>query len=103
MSASCQARYATDAERAEARRRTYRRSAKRRYYEYRAFCKSNGIQSRGNGKWQHHYSQIRRFPGWVWERPSHRFWLERFTVDEICELGGGLLLFAVDEDVEVAA
>ena len=31
-------------------------------------------------------------------RDLHRFWLERFTVDEICELGGGLLLFA-DEDV----
>ena len=31
--------------------------------------------------------------------PSHRWWLERFSLAEICELGGGLLLFAVDEDV----
>ncbi|MCR4341848.1 MAG: hypothetical protein NUW01_18385 [Gemmatimonadaceae bacterium] len=83
--------------RREARRATWRKSIKRRYHEYRTFCEQNGIKSRGNGAWTSHYARIRRLPGWVWRSPTHRYWIDRYSIEEIQELGGGLLLFAVDD------
>ncbi|MCR4341616.1 MAG: hypothetical protein NUW01_17210 [Gemmatimonadaceae bacterium] len=105
MSVSCQSRYETDAERCEARRATYRRSAKRRYYEYRAFCRMYDIRP-ANHLWTAHCAELRLRPEWQQLRAfarqeAFRYWLDNFSRDEILVLGSGLLM--VDADDAVAA
>lgn len=91
--------YATEAERAAARRATWRRSAKRRYYEYRAFCRLYDIHPAAR-LWTRHCAEIRRCPEWEALRTfsaqeAHRYWLDNFTAAEIQDLGAGLTMFEV--------
>lgn len=99
MSVIFQVRYATEAERCEARRATWRRSAKRRYYEYRAFCRLYDIRP-ANRRWTRHCAELRQLPEWhalrVFSRQeAFRYWLDNFTVDEIREIGSGLTMVDV--------
>ena len=103
----------------EVRRATWRRSIKRRYHEYRSFCRLHGIRPVGGGRWTSHCAEVRQSEAWeayrkygifsvqnswVLDSPPHRFWLDRLTVPEIRELGDGLLLFGVvSSDAPAAA
>lgn len=103
MSAPCQARYESEEERSQARRATYRRSARRRYYEYRAFCRLYDIRP-ANHRWTQHCAELARRPEWQQLRAfarqeAFRYWLDNFSRDEILEIGSGLLMVEVDDAV----
>lgn len=76
----------SEEERAVARRRVWRESQQRR----RDRLKQGQATAPSR----------RRVPGPTGE--MHQWWLDNYSLDEILELGSGLLLFAVDDE-EVAA
>ena len=78
-------RYATEEERVEARRRVWQQSAHRRRDRIR-----NGIAHAQPAREASPVSDLAE---------AYRYWLDRFSMDEIRELGGGLLLFTVDDEV----
>lgn len=102
--------YATEAERLEARRRTWRESKARRYEHYKALCEEAGVSTQRN--WQRHYKDIR--PAVLpFERENRvlirrernhyrRWWLERHSVGWIRDVGGNLMRLTHEEE-ELAA
>ena len=101
-------RYETQDERIEARRRSSRESARKRYAEYARLCAELEVPQREN--WTRHLPKLRALVAenerserdQTWREDTgrkltryHRFWLGKFTMDEIRVLGSGLLMFDV--------
>lgn len=90
-------KYATEAERLEARRRTYRESQKRRWTRYREVCARFGLEPVRHG-WTTHYAEIAHLEKcppenverWRTATPHQRYWLERYSMAQIHALATGL-------------
>ncbi|MCR4338568.1 MAG: hypothetical protein NUW01_01640 [Gemmatimonadaceae bacterium] len=83
-------RYKTDRERLAARRATSLRSQHRRYKAYRELCAELGLSV--TRRWTTHYRELRLAADWaagsgVALTAAHRWWLARYSRDEIRVLG----------------
>lgn len=98
--------YATEQQRLEARRRSWRESKARRYEHYKALCDEAGVSTRRN--WQSHYKDLR--PAvlpyeeenrvLIRRERNHyrRWWLERFSLAAIREMGAAIDTLAVEDE-----
>lgn len=92
-------KYSTDEQRRAARRRTYRENARKQQELYYEICGRFGIPGQGR-RWASHLAEIRHLITIppdnlaLWRqyrnRPYVRWWLERYTLDEIRRLADGM-------------
>lgn len=93
-------KYATDAERRQARLESWRSYYRRRRADYFELCQEHGEKPKGGAKWTAHWATLRgeQFFGpeenrELWQNtdcPYRRWWLSRFTLSELAEIASGL-------------
>jgi hypothetical protein len=90
--------YPTKRERKQSDRERFRANTSQQYLKYKALCEELGIPRQG-ARWASHLSELRRAPNvradnrdlWLKTRCGYkRYWLERFSMDEIHALARGM-------------